>query len=251
MPIFLEKPLGVTPLDLLNSLPKPPGKKYSFAGRLDPMARGKMIVLEDDECRHQDRYCGLDKIYQFSILYGFQTDTYDVLGLLSDSINSDGFSVVKEKISNLNLSNYIGKKEQPYPAFSSIKVKKHPLWWWTKENRLDEITIPSKLIEIYSLEETKTVDIYSSYELLMKITEKIYCLPTHRRKDFRVPSIMERWNQTLLDNSSKWLVGHYQAKVSSGTYIRTLVNQIGSDLGVGAIAFDIHRTQFLDKKNIR
>ena len=53
MPLFLEKPLGLTPLDLLDTLPKPPGKKYSFAGRLDPMARGKMIVLEDEECQNQ------------------------------------------------------------------------------------------------------------------------------------------------------------------------------------------------------
>lgn len=251
MPLFLEKPLGLTPLDLLDTLPKPPGKKYSFAGRLDPMARGKMIVLEDDECQNQDRYCGLDKIYQFSILYGVQTDTYDVLGLLSDKIKNNCYPEVTRKLTTLNLSNYVGKKEQPYPAFSSIRVKKHPLWWWTKENRLDEITIPSKLIEIYSLEETKPIDIYSSYELLMKITKKINCLPVNRRNNFRVPSIMDRWNQTLLDNTSKWLVGHYQAEVSSGTYIRTLVNQIGNDIEVGAIAFDIHRTEFLDKKNIR
>ena len=40
----------------------------------------------------------------------------------------------------------------------------------------------------------------------------------------------------------------YRAKVSSGTYIRSLANKIGNDLGIGALAFDIHRTEFIKKK---
>ena len=46
------------------------------------MARGKMIVLKDDECKNQDYYCNLDKEYEFEILFNFKTDTYDILGLL-------------------------------------------------------------------------------------------------------------------------------------------------------------------------
>ena len=39
--------------------------KFSFAGRLDPMAHGKMILLKDEECKDQPKYCGLKKTYIF------------------------------------------------------------------------------------------------------------------------------------------------------------------------------------------
>ena len=97
MPLYLEKPLGLSPLDLIQSLPQE-GHKYSFAGRLDPMARGKMIVLQDEECKNQDLYCGLDKTYEFSILYGFQTDTYDVLGLWKQNPTLDLSTIQLENI---------------------------------------------------------------------------------------------------------------------------------------------------------
>ena len=41
-----------------------------------------MIILEGLECKEQGKYCGLDKIYEFEILYGFTTDTYDILKVL-------------------------------------------------------------------------------------------------------------------------------------------------------------------------
>ena len=83
MPIISYKNIGETPLDIVNKYRKP-NCKYSFAGRLDPMARGQMIVLEGLECKNQDKYCGLDKIYEFEILFGFSTDTYDILGIVEN-----------------------------------------------------------------------------------------------------------------------------------------------------------------------
>ncbi len=253
MPLFLEKPLGLSPLDLIQSLPDQ-SHKYSFAGRLDPMARGKMIVLVDDECKNQELYCGLDKIYEFSILYGFQTDTYDILGLWNDSCSNIDIDIdtYQTKIYNLNLNQYLGKSQQLYPSYSSIKVNKKPLWWWSREKRIHEITIPSKIINIYQLESIKPLEILSQNKLLEEALSKILSLPTHRHLAFRVPQIIKQWKSVPDTNKNlKYLVGHYKAKVSSGTYIRSLVNKIGLDIGCGAIAWDIHRIDFLDKKNIR
>ena len=46
--------------------------------------------------------------------------------------------------------------QQTYPNYSSIFVKnskglRHPMWWWTKNNRLDEINIPSKTVSVKNL----------------------------------------------------------------------------------------------------
>ena len=49
-----------------------------------------------------------------------------------------------------NIDRYLGKQKQKYPIYSSMVVKKKkPLWLWAKENRLNEINIPSKEIEIF------------------------------------------------------------------------------------------------------
>ena len=146
MPLYLNKPIGKTPLEVIQEIHNGTSK-YSFAGRLDPMARGLMIVLQDEECKLQDNFCHLDKIYEFTMLLGCQTDTYDVLGLLTHEINSESNLNLKIKLTNLiqnNLSQYTGMIEQYYPPYSSVIVNKKPLWWWSREKKLNKITIQEK-----------------------------------------------------------------------------------------------------------
>lgn len=240
MPIICEKEIGETPLDVVNKYRKP-NQKYSFAGRLDPMARGQMIILEGEECKNQEKYCGLDKIYEFEILFGFSTDTYDILGIVQD------YNFLPPK--HININNYIGTFEQEYPAYSSIVVNKQPLWWWAKNDRIKEIKIPKKLINIYNLEYLGQIEMKDNLELLDNIKNKINKLNSNNLKNFRADNILKKWEEILTYNSNfKPIIKKYKAKVSSGTYIRSLVNKIGFDLGIGAIAFDIHRTDILLKK---
>ena len=96
MPHYLYKEIGETPLDLIKKLKTDSNRKYSFAGRLDPMARGQMIILEGEECKQTHLYCNLTKIYEFEVLFGFQTDTYDILGLV------ENFTLTKNNISIIN-----------------------------------------------------------------------------------------------------------------------------------------------------
>ena len=247
MPYYIEKPIGKTPLDMVKLFQeKNPRQKYSFAGRLDPMARGTMIILEGDECKQQDIFCQHRKVYEFTILWGCQTDTHDVLGLLQKPAVLGNPSLLHN---GWNASLYLGKQKQKYPVYSSMVVRKKPLWWWAKENRLDEITIPSKEIEIFSLKEISPYQILSRKELYQQIVDKINTLDDSRKEGFRVPQILEKWAQEL-GNQDTMENGFYlqqmEALVSSGTYIRSLVHQMGQDLGCGALAFDIHRTQFLE-----
>ena len=59
----------------------------------------------------------------------------------------------------------------------------------------------------------------------------------------------EKWDKNLTNYQDKqFILQSFRATVSSGTYIRSLVHRIGTDLNCGALAFDIHRTEFLEKK---
>ena len=84
-----------------------------------------------DECKKQNLYCGKDKIYEFNIIYGFKSDSLDILG-------------ISEKIDEIKLDyrKIVGKYLQPYPIYSSktltIDGKTKPLWWWNKNNKLEK-----------------------------------------------------------------------------------------------------------------
>jgi tRNA U55 pseudouridine synthase TruB len=77
------------------------------------------------------------------------------------------------------------------------------------------------------------------------------------RGDFRQTEILELWKEYLLGSSPPLLnlgegsgvrLGHFSAHVSSGTYIRSLVNDIGKTLGCGATTLSIKRTRVGDYK---
>lgn len=247
MPIHLYKPIGLTPLELINKYKndnKLKDSKFSFAGRLDPMAHGEMIILKDLETKTQDNYCGLDKEYEFEILFGFSTDTYDILGL----VNNYNLHFDKKIIDNFNITNYIGNQEQYYPPYSSIIVNKKPLWLWSKENKLDEIEIPKKKINIYSIEDLESCVKYSNYNQLYNLIDnRIHSLNKDNYEKFRVKEISERWKSILLkeDVKIKPIIKRYKIKCSSGTYVRGLTHKIGKELGIGACALEIKRTKII------
>ena len=56
--------------------------KMCYCGRLDPMARGKIILLKDQECKDMTKYNKLNKIYEFDIILGIKTSSDDPLGII-------------------------------------------------------------------------------------------------------------------------------------------------------------------------
>mgnify|MGYP000153282325 CR=1 FL=1 len=81
----IYKPVGLSPLDIINILkdksPEYQDVPITYAGRLDPMAEGVLLLLAGDEVHKNEEYQKLDKEYEAEILIGFNTDTYDVLGI--------------------------------------------------------------------------------------------------------------------------------------------------------------------------
>jgi tRNA pseudouridine55 synthase len=244
MPIYLYKKIGQTPNELIERYKSEhvDAKKVSFTGRLDPMAHGTMALLINDECKLHDKYIACDKVYEFEILYGFKTDTYDVLGNLLDFNNPIDFY---EKIGAIDITKFITQFKQYYPPYSSIVVNKKPLWEWSKLGLINTINIPSKIVQIYEFEEIENDSNIKSYEDLYKtIIGMINSLSESNKPKFRVDQILQLWNtffetHTELHNP---IIKKYRAKVSSGTYIRSIANQIGNELGCGALALNIKRT---------
>ena len=61
--------------------------KVTYAGRLDPLAYGLVIILTDEDVHKRDEFTGKNKIYQFNVIHGIQTDTFDIMGMIYDKDN--------------------------------------------------------------------------------------------------------------------------------------------------------------------
>ncbi len=232
--IIANKPIGKTPLEiiqLLKQTDKYKSTKMSYAGRLDPMAHGLMIILMNKECFKQHIYHNLNKTYRFKLLLGISTDTFDILGKITKNYLVDTIESIDSTILQL-----IGTQIQEYPPFSSVRVNKHPLWYYAKHNKLDTITIPSKKVTIYDMiiEDDTTM---SHLDLIKYVQNNITKLDT--KHDFRQNDILKEW-QHIKDLNYRILT--INADVSCGTYIRSMCDLIGKKLGVPAIALDIFRT---------
>lgn len=243
--VVLDKKIGETPLATLELFRKTEPRlaklPMTYAGRLDPMASGELIVLVGEECKKRDRYTSYDKAYEFEILLGATTDTGDVLGLpqISDSI------VVSDEEVESALQMFVGKSRTPYPAFSSKTVEGKPLFQHALEGSLGDIEIPETETRIYKLTYLGKRDV-PAWELLHAVEKKIEALKidtesTKLGADFRKDEIRSRWQQLLGQSNQTFTVVKCEAIVSSGTYIRTLAHAIAQKLGTEGLAFSIHR----------
>jgi len=192
--VTLYKTVGQTPLECAEiwrkDKPEMQNIPLAYAGRLDPMASGQLLILIGEECKKQKDYHNLDKEYEFEILFGVSSDSGDVLGLVTEA----GQKNFNERDISTTLKTLTGPIELPYPIFSSKTVKNKPLHTWTMEGRLDEITIPTKKSEIYVLELIESKKL-SRAEIAKISLEKIETIPpvTDLRKalgnDFRRPEV--------------------------------------------------------------
>lgn len=241
--INLYKKIGETPLECLDRFrehnPEYKDASLSYAGRLDPMAEGVLLVLAGEENKKREKYLSLDKEYSFEVLFGFETDTYDILGRVSKSSEVSKLrKISKENIKEI-LETFKGKMIQKYPAYSSKTVLGKPLFEWARSEKLNEIEIPSREVEIHSmvLENHRMI---GKEELRNFIKERIALV----RGDFRQKEIIALWSNVL--NTSKvrkFPVARIYLKCSSGTYARSLAHSLGERLEIGALALSIVRTK--------
>jgi len=239
--VTINKPRGLTPLQAVvlfkNKFPAYKEEKISYAGRLDPMAEGLLILLIGNQNKNRNEFESLKKTYEFDILLGISTDTYDALGIITKSS-----LVSKNKGSRCVslLPSFIGEHDQAYPPYSSMTVSGKPLYYWAREKKLETIKIPAKTITISSL-----VVLSKSSILAQDLIDQTVTRISKVKGDFRQNEIIDSWRSLSLTSQSFSLLS-CRTEVSSGTYIRSLAHRIGIQLGCGAIAYRICRTNVGD-----
>ncbi len=237
--VVVDKREGETPLSALERF-RAKNKGYTdlpitYAGRLDPMASGVLVLLAGEKTKEKDKYLSLDKEYEFEVLFGFATDTYDILGKVI-SHKSDLWLESFKKMILENLKYFTGKFVQKYPMYSSKTVAGKPLFTYARSGQ--EVEAPEREVNVKSLKLIKIRKI-TSQKLLANIQKRI----TKVEGDFRQKEILKIWQKNLKSGHSVSTIGSFKIKCSSGTYVRAIADGLGEKVKIPALAFSIKRTK--------
>ena len=218
--------------------------KLCFAGRLDPMARGKVILLYDNECKNIDKYKNLKKTYQFEIIIGIQTDSDDPLGIIEmnivNAINNANCSNIYNQIyndikSNISRNTFI----QKFHHYSSKCIDGKPLWYYKKNNIV--IDSPTHIVSIYDYK-INDIKSYDFDQWITKITNQIKTIDA--KCDFNQDFIINQWIKS--DNIKYICSIPITLSVSSGFYIRQFVRDLSDKIKLPLMTFDINRTDIFE-----
>ena len=239
--ILVNKKEGETPLEALEKFRSAhtsyKNVSMTYAGRLDPMASGVLILLAGDEVYQKEKYLKLDKEYEFEVLFGFATDTYDILGkVIKTAKQGLAEKDLACEVEN-NLKFFTGKFVQKYPMYSSKTVKGKQLFAYAREGV--EVQAPEREVFVKKLNFLKLRTI-STKKLLENIEKRI----SKVGGDFRQKEILKLWHQNLSgSNEQKFFIASFEINCSSGTYVRGVANSLGEKINIPALAFTIKRTK--------
>lgn len=247
---MLHKKRGETPLQCIDAwrLKNPAFEDVpaSYAGRLDPMAEGSLLVLLGKECRRQKEYTKLDKEYEIEVLFDLGTDTGDTLGL-------PDYKGVKSELSRSEIISAIKKMEGthsvPYPIYSSKTVNGKPLFLYALEKTLDTIELPLHDETIYRISNIE-ISTLTNAEVEKNIVDGLSYVPRSDEPskalgaDFRQDVIRAGWKLLLESIDERtFIVIRMRVTCGTGTYMRTLAERIGAELKTMGLVLSIKRTK--------
>lgn len=210
--LIIDKPAGMTSHDVVARVRKIVGeRRVGHTGTLDPFATGVLVVLVGRATRLAQYLSGAEKEYEAVIRLGYATDTGDVTGARVEEDKSEFHAKaqspqsIREEEIETALASLRGELEQIPPMYSAKKIAGRKLYELAR--RGEEVERKSVRVNV------------SEFEAIAP-------------------------DGPLLTRNDD---GSYDLKVrvvcSAGTYIRTLAEDFGQRLGLGAHVASLRRTR--------
>jgi tRNA U55 pseudouridine synthase TruB len=239
----MYKESGITPLEFINTIKKQyPNKKICYTARLDPMARGKIPILFDDECKQMHLYTNLSKTYEVKIMIGYKTDSDDILGMFESDPDPDNNTNSKIMSSN----DIITKYRKFFEIENEINIIQKYHYFSTKallsRNKHKESDKDSEYFHNVKLFSSKIIDngefkFDEWCNICIALIDKV-----DKTKNFRQKEIIKQW-QSLLNGKIK-SIQYITLKlhVGSGFFVRQFIRDISNSIHIPLLCYDIHRT---------
>ncbi|MDK8562444.1 tRNA pseudouridine(55) synthase TruB [Corynebacterium pseudodiphtheriticum] len=213
--VVVDKPAGMTSHDVVGKLRRIfRTKKVGHAGTLDPMATGVLVAGIKRGTKFLAHMVAADKTYQATIRLGAATTTDDAEGdflpatTIEDGLNQEQVSVRLSGLSDDDIAaavaSWTGTVEQVPAKVSAVKIAGKRAHQRVREG--EDVEIPARTVTI---------------------------------NQFTVHSIRRGSDD---ETGTAFIDIACTVTCSSGTYIRSLARDIGSDLGVGGHLTQLRRT---------
>ena len=210
--LLIDKPAGITSFDVIRRLRRhysdahdgEKAPKLGHAGTLDPLATGLMIIGVGPGTKRLTELTKLNKEYLAEIRIGERRSTGDMEGeVLEEKVVEETLEALHSKISSA-LEDMIGELELPVSAYSAIKVDGVAMY---KRARKAE-----KVGELVTEVPVRTMRLFEAELFTVKVGDK---------KPYA---------------TVRFFVG-------SGTYIRSLAEELGKRIGYPATLQNLRRTK--------
>jgi len=124
--ILIDKPSKWTSFDIVKKIRNIGSfDKVGHAGTLDPFATGLLILGTGKNTKKLSQISGSEKAYIAKIIFGQETDTYDVTGKAIRKNELKQINVEKVKDTAIG---FLGTSNQTPPMFSAKKINGHRLY---------------------------------------------------------------------------------------------------------------------------
>ncbi len=131
--LLVDKPVGMTSHDVVQTVRRKLGvRRIGHTGTLDPMAEGLLILLVGPATKFQQALQGHEKTYEAVMRLGTQTDTGDALGQTMRTAAVP--ALARDRVAEL-LTSFEGEMDQTPPAYSAVKVRGRPAYWWARRQQ--------------------------------------------------------------------------------------------------------------------
>lgn len=146
--LLLDKSKGVTSFYLVRALRKIFGmKRIGYAGTLDPLATGLMIVAVGEATKLLHALEQTDKVYDVKVQMGATSETYDAEGPVHPLANPK--IPKKSDVEKILLREFTGARMQIPPRYSAVKIGgKHA---YDLVRRGKEVEIPAKKVHFFDV----------------------------------------------------------------------------------------------------
>jgi tRNA pseudouridine55 synthase len=221
--LIIDKPAGITSHDVVAQVRHIlQERRVGHTGTLDPFATGVLAILVGRATRLAQFLSGVEKEYEAVIRLGYATDTGDITGkplrdsaedaeLDSEPTGDPGQRLSREQI-QAALESLRGETDQVPPMYSAKKQGGRKLYELAR--RGEEVERKAVRVCIYKFEAINLATTQTA--------------------------------ELLKDNRDGTFDFEVRVECSAGTYVRTLAEDFGKRLGVGAHLAELRRTRVGD-----
>jgi len=210
--LLIDKPYQITSFDVIRRLRRiysethqgAKAPKLGHAGTLDPLATGLMLLGAGAGTKRLAELIKLDKEYIAEVRLGESRTTGDMEGEILDEYSvADSVEQLKQKLSAA-LAGFKGIHTLPVSAYSAIKVDGVPMYKRARQAKITNDTIINIPMRQMTVHQVELMDVQ------------------------------------VADGRG---VATVRFEVASGTYIRSLAEELGRNLGYPACLQNLRRTK--------